>query len=126
MVDVPSQSDIQPKSGTTDANGLARVTLNIVQTTVDLTIRVCPVMCTQRVCENFTQFRLSHTFASANSPSQVTLYFELQARTTVQTLPPHRQASANMVARVHRLQSDKYIHIGERERRKYFHCSVQG
>ncbi|XP_075896440.1 complement C3-like [Nelusetta ayraudi] len=73
MVDVPSESDIQTKLGTTDTNGLARVTLNIIQTTADLTIR---------------------------------------ARTNVETLPEHRQASANMVARVHRLQSDKYIHIG--------------
>lgn len=69
MVDVPSESDIQTKSGTTDTNGLARVTLNIIQTAADLTIRVCPIMCTQRVCESFTQIRLSHAFASANSPS---------------------------------------------------------
>lgn len=44
QVNVPSESDIQTKSGTTDSNGLARITLNMVQTTKALTIRVRPVM----------------------------------------------------------------------------------
>lgn len=47
LVDVPSRSDIQPKTGTTGVNGIARVTLNMVQTTQDLSIRVCVATFTQ-------------------------------------------------------------------------------
>lgn len=53
LIDVPSRSDIVAKAGVTGANGIARVTLNLVQTTADLTIRVCLVIITQRVLESF-------------------------------------------------------------------------
>lgn len=45
----------------------------------------------------------------------------MQAKTTVQ-IPDHRQASANMAVKAHRLQSNNYLHIGKSqwEKKKKF------